>query len=90
MLPIGSGRGELWNDNRFLCQVDYDISPPLSFVTAAQTQRIQMVVRDHEYEKLLDVAGLTLIVADGSRHCLPRSVHLREEGHLECFLSADV
>jgi hypothetical protein len=89
MLPIGSGQGELWNGSTFLCAVDYDISEPLSFVTG--TQHVKLVVHDYDCEKLLNVAGFTLVLADGSRHRLPRPINLvNGDGHLECFLSADV
>jgi hypothetical protein len=91
MLPIGSGQGELWDGNTFLCAVDYDISPSLSFVTAAGTQHIKLVVHDYDCEKLLTVAGLTLVLADGSRHRLPRPINLvNGDGRLECFLSAEM
>jgi hypothetical protein len=89
MLPIGKGQGELWKANTFLCKVDYDISPPLTFVTGAQ--HVKLVVHDYDCEMLLDVPGLTLILADGSRHRLPRPIDLVSgDGHLECFLNADV
>jgi hypothetical protein len=86
MLPIARGQGELWNGNRFLCAVDYDISAPLTFVTVAGMQRIQLRVHDYECEQLLNIAGLTLVLADGTRHRLPRPLNLHRAGHLECFL----
>lgn len=91
MLPIGKGQGELWKGDTFLCKVDYDISPPLTFVTVAGTQHVNMVVHDYDCEMLLDVAGLTLVLADGSRHRLPRPLNFIEgDRKLECFISADV
>ena len=91
MLPIGSGQGELWKGDTFLCKVDYDISPTLPFVIEADTQHIKLVVHDYDCEMLLTVAGLTLILADGSRHRLPKPVNLKSgDGRLECFLSAEI
>lgn len=91
MLPIGRGRGELWNGNQFLCKVDYDISPPLPFVTGGGTQRIQMEVHDYECEQLLNMAGITLVLADGSRQRLPRPLNfISGDGYLECYLSTDI
>jgi len=91
MLPIGSGQGELWKGDTFLCKVDYDISASLTFVTVASTQHIKLMVHDYDCEMLLTVAGLTLILADGSRHRLPRLTNfMNGDGKLECFLSADV
>ncbi|MCC6457294.1 MAG: hypothetical protein IT328_20235 [Caldilineaceae bacterium] len=89
MLPIGRGQGELWNGNRFLCAVDYDISPSLAFVT--DTQHVKLAVHDYDCEQLLNIAGLTLVLADGSRHRLPRPINfIKDDGRLECFVSADV
>ena len=89
MLPIGTGQGELWKGDTILCKVDYDISESLSFVTG--TQHIQLTVHDYDCEKLLNVAGLTLVLADGSRHRLPRPINLvNGDGRLECFLNVDV
>jgi hypothetical protein len=88
MLPIGKGQGELWNGNTLLCKVDYDISPPLPFV--ADAQHVRLVVHDYDCEDLLNVAGLTLVLADGSCHRLPQPVNLHQEGHLECFLVVEV
>ncbi len=89
MLPIGSGQGELWNGDTFLCKVDYDISPPLTFVTVAGTQHVKMVVHDYDCELLL--AGMMLALADGSRHRLPKPINLvNGDKKLECFISADV
>ncbi len=91
MLPIGRGQGELWNGDTFLCKVDYDISPPLTFVTAAGTQHINMIVHDYDCEMMLDAAGMTLILADGSRHRLPRPINfINGDRKLECFMDTDV
>jgi hypothetical protein len=91
MLPIGSGQGELWKGNTFLCKVDYDISPELTFVTVAGTQHVKLVVHDYDCEELLTVAGLTLILADGSRHRLPMLTNfVQGDMKVECFLNADV
>jgi hypothetical protein len=91
MLPIGSGQGELWKGDTFLCKVDYDISPELTFVTVAGTQHVKLVVHDFDCELLLNIAGLTLILADGSRHRLPQLTNLTSgDRYLECFLNADV
>jgi hypothetical protein len=89
MLPIGSGQGELWKGDTLLCKVDYDISPPLPFAT--ETQHVKLVVHDYDCEQLLAVAGLTLVLADGSRHRLPKPLDLVSgDGRLECFWSADM
>jgi hypothetical protein len=91
MLPIGRGHGELWNGSKFLCEVEYDISPPLPFVSAANMQHIEMIVRNNACEDLLHIAGITLILADGSRHRLPKPLdHRHGDGHLECFLTTDI
>jgi hypothetical protein len=91
MLPIGSGQGELWNGNTLLCKVDYDISPPLTFVTVAGIQHVKLVVHDYDCEDLLKIAGMTLVLADGSRHRLPQPIDLvHGDRQLECFLTTDV
>ena len=91
MLPIGKGQGELWNGNTLLCKVDYDISPPLTFVSVAGTQHVSLLVHDYECEDLLNIAGLTLVLADGSRHRLPQPINLVSgDRQLECFLVTDV
>ncbi len=89
MLPIGRGQGSLWNGDRHLCKVDYDISPPLEFITIADAQRVHLVVHDYECTLLLNIAGLTLVLANGTRHRLPRPLKLSKTGHMECFLTAD-
>lgn len=91
MIPIGRGHGELWNGNTFLCQVEYDVSPPLPFLSDVMVQRVDMTVRDNTCEKVAQVAGLTLVLADGSRHRLPKPLdHRHGDGHLECFLTTDI
>ena len=91
MLPIGRGHGELWNGSTFLCEVEYDISPPLPFVSVGNMQRIEMIVRNNACEDLLHIAGITLVLADGSRHRLPKPLdHRHGDGHLECFLKTGV
>ena len=91
MLPIGRGRGELWDGSKFLCQVEYNISPPLSFLSDAHTQHVELIVRNNACEDLLHIAGLTLVLADGSRHRLPKPLdHKPGDGHLECFLTTEV
>lgn len=91
MLPIGKGQGELWKGDTFLCEVDYEISEPLSYVTAADAQHVTMTVHDYACEDLLHIAGLTLILTDGSRHRLPRPIDIvRGDGRLECFLTAEI
>jgi hypothetical protein len=91
MLPIGKGQGEVWKEDKFICHCDYDISAPLPFASAAGTQRIRMEVHDYDCEELLDVPGLTLVLADGSRHRLPRPLNfVTGDGYLECYLSTDL
>jgi hypothetical protein len=91
MLLIGRGHGELWNRDKFLCEVEYDISPPLPFFSTAIVQHIEMIVRNNACEDLLHIAGMTLVLADGSRHRLPKPLdHRHGDGHLECFLTTDV
>ena len=91
MLPIGTGQGELWKGDALLCKVDYDISPPLTFVTAGGTQHIKLVVHDYDCEELLTMAGLTLVLVDGSRHRLPRLTNfVNGDKKVECFMSAEV
>jgi len=91
MLPVSRGRGELWNGDTFLCEVEYDISPLLPFITSANVQRVEIVVRNSSCEGLLNIAGLTLVLADGSRHRLPKPIDLvHGDGHVECFLTTDV
>ena len=91
MLPIEKGQGELWNGDTFLCKVDYDISPPLTFVTSGGTQHVKLIVHDYDCEELLTMAGLTLVLSDGSRHRLPRLTNfVSGDRYLECFLSANI
>lgn len=91
MLPIGKGQGELWNGATFLCQVDYDISPELTFVTVAGTQHVILVVHDYDCETLLTMPGITLVLADGSRHRLPRLTNfVNGDRKLECFMATIV
>jgi hypothetical protein len=89
MLRIGSGQGELWKGDTFLCKTDYDISAPLTFGVMGGRQHVKLVV--HDCEELLTVAGLTLTLADGSRHRLPPLTNfVQGDKKVECFLSADV
>jgi hypothetical protein len=91
MLPVGKGQGQLWKGDTLLCDVDYDISESLPFITAVETQHIKMIVHDYDCEQLLNVAGLILVLADGSRHRLPRPLDVTKgDGRLECFLNADI
>jgi hypothetical protein len=53
MLPIGIGQGELWKGDTFLCKVDYDVSPELTFVTVAGTQHVKLVVHDFDSMTLI-------------------------------------
>jgi hypothetical protein len=91
MLPVGNGQGQLWKGDTFLCDVDYEISGVLPFITAGETQHVKLTVHNYDCEHLLHVAGLILVLADGSRHRLPRPIDaVQGDGRLECFLSTDV
>ena len=91
MLPIGKGPGELWKGGSLLCKVEYEISEPLTIANMEGTQHVKMLVKDYDCETLLTVAGLTLILADGSRQRLPRPINLvNGDGQLECFISAAI
>jgi hypothetical protein len=91
MLRIGRGQGELWKGDTFLCKTDYDIGAPLTFGVMGGRQHVKLVMHDYDCEELLTVAGLTLILADGSRHRLPQLTNfVQGDKKVECFLSADV
>lgn len=91
MIPIGKGQGELRKGNTLLCNVDYDISPELPHIIVAGTQQIRLQVHAVSCEKLLTEVGLTLILADGSCHWLPRLLHFYgSPAELGYFVSPDL
>jgi hypothetical protein len=89
MLPIGRGNGQIWLDDRFLCDVEYAINKPLKS-RDHQVQRIIFTLEEEDCAPLLDAYGLALILADGSRHAIPRPLQQAGVGRLECYVESQL
>jgi hypothetical protein len=88
MLPVEQDRGQIWQDGRFLCDIDYDIDAPLTSANGHQIQRITFTVAEEDCAPLLDAYDLTLVIADGSRCEIPRPLQQVGLGRLECYVES--
>jgi hypothetical protein len=88
MLPTGSGKGQIWQNDRCLCDVDYDIDAPLLHAGRHQVQRITLAVEDKHCVVLLRSYGLKLVLADGSTHRIPRPLQHNHSNKLECYVES--
>lgn len=86
MLPIGPGNGQVWHQARLVCDVEYRIDEPLKFLSGAVIQRVTLIVPDEHCVMLLDSYELSLVLADGQRHRIPRPLRLIEGNKLECYV----
>lgn len=88
MLPVEQGIGQIWLDDRFLCDAEYAISQPLKSHNHHQAQRIILTVDEKECAPLLNAYGLTLVLANGSRQAIPRPFQHAGAGRLECYVES--
>jgi hypothetical protein len=88
MLPIEKAKGQIWLDDQFLCDVEYDIGTPISVSGKLQVQRIVFTLLEEHCTALLKALGLTLVLADGQRHDIPRPFQRLGEGSLECYFES--
>jgi hypothetical protein len=88
MLPVEKATGQIWLREQFLCDVEYDISEPLSVGANLQVQRIILVVPEEHCAVLLDSYELTLVIADGQRCHIPRPLQHLGLNRLECYVES--
>jgi hypothetical protein len=88
MLPVEKATGQIWLRDQHLCDVEYEISEPLSASAMPHVQRIILVVPEEHCAALLDSYELILIMADGQRHHIPRPIQRVGLGVLECYVES--
>ncbi|MCC6457295.1 MAG: hypothetical protein IT328_20240 [Caldilineaceae bacterium] len=88
MLPVEQGSGQIWQDEQFLCDIDYDIDEPLVSANGHKIQRVTFTVAEADCAQLLDAYGLTLVIADGRRCAIPRPLQLAGLDRLECYVES--
>lgn len=88
MLPVEKAKGQIFLHDKFLCDVEYDISDPLKRPSAPQVQRVMLTVEDEHCAVLLDAYELTLILGDGRRCPIPRPIQRTGLGCLECYVES--
>jgi hypothetical protein len=88
MLPVEKAKGQIWLHDKFLCDVEYDISEPLKMTDHPPVQRITFTLDDEHCAPLLDTYDLTLVLADGRRCAIPRPLQRVGLGSLECYVES--
>jgi hypothetical protein len=86
MLPVEKAKGQIWLHDKFLCDIEYDISEPLKHTDGLQVQRVAFTLDDAHCVTLLDAYELTLVLADGRRFSIPRPLQRVGLGCLECYV----
>jgi len=86
MLPVEKAKGQIFLHDKFLCDVEYDISEPLKSTGGPQIQHITLTVEDEHCAPLLAAYGLTLVVADGECFAIPRPI--MRQARLECYVES--
>jgi hypothetical protein len=88
MLPVEKAKGQIWLHDKFLCDVEYDISKPLKRTDGPQVQRVTLVVPEEHCAVLLDSYDLTLVLADGQRFRIPRPLQHLGSNRIECYVES--
>lgn len=88
MLPVERGSGQLFDSDRYLCKIDYEIGYPLGFTNVFHIRRIRFTVQDVDPATLLPLPNLIVIATDGTQHPLTQPLELRDDGQLECVLNS--
>ena len=88
MLPVEKATGQLWLDEQYLCETEYEISEPFTSSNEHHVQRIKLVVPDEHCVRLLNAYNLSLVTKDGQRHPIPRPFLHRGSNHLECYVES--
>jgi hypothetical protein len=88
MLPIEKGSGQIWNRDRFVCDVDYAIDDPRYFNDGYPVQRITFTLPEEDCAQLLDAYDLSLVIADGRRYAIPRPIRRVSVGQMECYVGS--
>lgn len=88
MLPVEKAKGQVWLEDQFLCDVEYEISEPLKLIRKFHVQRICFVVAEEHCAVLLNAYNLTLVLASGQRCHIPRPFHHHGSGSMECYVES--
>lgn len=88
MLPVGQGQGKIWLHAQFLCDTKYVVSEPIRRTGALRVQRVLLTVEDKHCDTLLDSYQLTLVLADGTHHHIPRPIRNMGLGGLEVYVES--
>jgi hypothetical protein len=88
MLPIEKAKGQIWLHDKFLCEVEYEISEALGHSRTVHVQRIMLTVPEEHCAVLLDAYNLFLTLADGQRHRIPRPLQRLGSNYLECYVES--
>ena len=86
MLPVEKAQGQIFLNEKFLCEVEYEISEPLQLFSKPQVQRVLLNVPDERCATLLDSYDLILVLVDGDQHHIPRPIRHFGQTHLECYV----
>ena len=86
MLPVGSGSGQIWLKDEFLCNVEYKVDEARELAKRVRVQRIVLDVPEKHCEELLDAYELALVLADGQRWRIPRPLQHVGLGAVESYV----
>ncbi len=88
MLPVEKAKGQIWLREQLLCDIEYEISEPMSVGVKPHVQRITLVVAEEHCAMLLDAYDLTLVMADGQRCHIPRPIQHLGSNCIECYVES--
>jgi len=88
MLPVEKAEGQIWLRDQHLCDVEYEISEPMSASAMPHVQRVILVVPEEHCAVLLDSYELILVMADGQRCHIPRPLQHLGLNCIECYVES--
>jgi hypothetical protein len=88
VLPVEKAQGQIWLRDKFLCDIEYEISEPLRNSRTSHVQRIVLVVPEAHCATLLDAYELILVLDNGQRQPIPRPLHYKGSNRFECYVES--
>lgn len=87
MPPTEQGIGQLFHSECYLCDVLYSVDYPLSFANVFSVMHLTLTVKEYDASSLLALSNLVLLTADGTKHPLPQSLELQNDGQIHCTVN---
>jgi hypothetical protein len=84
MPPIGRGQSELWQGDRYLCTVDYEVTSLQAWVHTLNIRLVKFNLYHFACIAQLEQSELCLRLADGTQYLLPRPLFYAQGTYIQC------